>query len=213
MDEVIKHYTVCDVDEDLVYTEGVAYQKDMSKSVSYDKDYFENYVKRSNTEIARRLNAARTGLTEKYCTNCILDIGIGSGEFIESSKIKAYGFDINPYGVNWLKERGLHVNPYEWLPDEVQGISLWDTLEHMKNPQELFTKLRPGVFVFISLPTFEDVFAVRSSKHFKPNEHYYYFSIPGMIKFMQDSGFAYLEHNDEETKAGREGITAFAFQK
>lgn len=211
MDDVIKGYSVVNTDEDLVYCEGLAYQRDMSKSVPYDRDYFETYVRRENTAIARRINAARTSLTEKYCTDCILDVGIGSGEFIKSSKLKVFGYDINPYGIDWLKSRSLFVDPYEHIPNEVQGLTLWDTMEHMKNPQELLCRIPAGKYVFISLPTFEAAARVKQSKHYKPNEHYYYFTVPGMIRYMQDSGFAYVEHNDEETKAGREGVTAFAF--
>lgn len=213
MDNVIKSYRVRTEDEYLCYCSNLAYQKDMNQSVEYGESYYNTYVERENTDIAKKLNKARTELSEKYCKNIILDIGIGSGEFIKNSNLKVYGYDINPYGVKWLEEHDLYVDPYKKMPSEIEGVTLWDTLEHIPSPQCLFQTMKPWQYIFISLPTFDSVHNIRKSKHFKPNEHYYYFTIPGMIEFMEDSGFKYIEHNDNETKAGREGITAFVFQK
>lgn len=213
MDTIIAKYDVVNSTADLVYCQDLAYQKDMNQSIEYGTEYFENYVKRADTDISCKINQARINLSEKYCDKCILDIGIGSGEFIRRSTMKVYGYDINPHGVAWLKERHLFVNPYEEMHKDVQGVSLWDTLEHIKNPQELFAKIPTGTFMFVSLPTFNDLTTLTSSKHYKPNEHYYYFTIPGFIRFITDSGFNCVEHNDDETKAGREGITSFACLK
>jgi hypothetical protein len=184
----------------------------MSRTVDYDKDYFENYLHREGTEIAVRLNQARTSLTEKYC-DCVLDMGIGSGEFIKSSNIKVLGFDINPAGIEWLQRRGLFIDPYIEVPEEVEGFSLWDTLEHIPNPQEFFRVVESGEYVFVSLPIFKDLENIRKSKHYKPYEHLYYYTQQGLIRFMKDSGFIFLEYNEDETAAGREGIGSFVFLK
>jgi SAM-dependent methyltransferase len=213
MDTIISQYAVESSDVDVVYCQDLAYQKNMNQSIEYDIAYFENYVKRADTEISCRINQARIDLVEKYCNNCILDIGIGSGEFIRRSTLTVYGYDINPYGVKWLKDRHLFMNPYIEIDINVQGITLWDTLEHIKNPQELLTKIPKGVFLFVSLPTFEDFTKLKQSKHYKPNEHYYYFSINGFKRFMTDSGFEVMEYNDCETQAGREGITSFVCRR
>lgn len=213
MSNTITDYPVSCEDEDLVYTEfGVAFQKNRNNPISYDDSYFENYIKRSGTEVASDLNKARVGMAEKYCKELIVDIGIGSGEFIEScNKIKSLGFDINEVGVKWLKERNLFVDLYKEIPEKVEGFTLWDTLEHMPNPDEFISIVRKEQYVFISLPTFENLNDVKKSKHYKPNEHFYYFTIQGMLHYMSDHGFSCLEHNDNEVKAGREGVTSFAF--
>lgn len=213
MDSVIKNYKIYDLDQDLAYCQGVAYQLDMSKSVTYDKDYFEKYVKMSGTEIAKQINASRKTITEKWCTGALLDIGIGSGEFISSSSLKVYGYDINLYGIDWLSQRGLFVNPYESIPEDVCGFTLWDTLEHIVNPHELFAKIKPGQYIFISIPVVKYIFDVKLSKHYRPNEHYYYFTIEGLIQWLKDYGFELLENNDDESKAGRDSIETFAFKR
>jgi hypothetical protein len=214
MDELIANYHFREFGEDLnyCYDHGLMYQRDMSKIVSYDEKYFDNYVNREGTEIAVKLNAARAKLAEIYC-DCIVDVGVGSGEFIKNYHGKAFGYDINPSGVDWLKARGLYVDIYDSFPEEVEGFTLWDTLEHIPNPQALFRLIRRNMYLFLSLPIFDDMENVRLSKHYKPNEHLYYFSSAGLIRFMKDSGFLLVEQNDEETKAGREGIGSFVFFK
>lgn len=213
MNPNVANYPIVSEDADLIYTEHLAYQKDMSKSVEYGEAYYQNYVSREGTDIARKLNLARTSLSEKYCKRCLLDIGIGSGEFIKSSSLMVYGYDINPHGIKWLRDRALFVDPYERVPIEVEGFTMWDCLEHIPDPAELLESIKVGQYLFVSLPTFDDVLKVKESKHYKPNEHYYYFSVEGLKKYLNDYGFAYVEHNDDETRAGREGITSFVFLK
>lgn len=214
MKNIIEDYPISKEDKDLNYTEFVAYQKDKSISVPYDISYFQDYVNKSGTSIANKLNETRVKLTEKYCNNFIVDIGIGSGEFIESSvKLKVYGFDINPIGVNWLKKRNLFFNPYIENSSKIEGFSLWDVLEHIPNPDEFVSKIICNQLLFISIPVFDDFDLIKSSKHYKPNEHYYYFNTKGLIKYLNDWKFECLEVNDNETKAGREGITTFVFRK
>ena len=96
---------------------------------------------------------------------------------------------------------------------EVDGLSFWDSLEHIPNPNALLSLMRSGQYAFIALPIFEDLEKVKQSKHYKPNEHYYYFSKDGMIKYMQDSNFTLIEITDDESQAGREGILTFVFLK
>jgi SAM-dependent methyltransferase len=214
MDDIIRNYPFREFGDNLnyCYKHGLMYQRDMSKTVDYDKSYFENYVHREDSEIARKLNVARTSLSEKYC-DCVVDVGVGSGEFIKKSKIKVLGYDINPVGVKWLEERGLFTDIYDEVPVEVRGFTLWDTLEHIQNPQKLLKCVRPGDFLFVSMPIFSEIEKVRESKHYKPGEHLYYFEKNGLIIFLDDSGFSLVEYNDKETQAGREGIGSFVFLK
>lgn len=213
MDKIIGQYPKEDFDEDLfISSVGIVFQKDMSQSVEYDADYFENYVLRKGTTIAHNLNLARANLSSKYC-NCVIDIGIGCGEFVNYSEIKTYGYDINPVGKHWLKDRNLFIDIEEHIPEEIEGFTCWDVIEHMPKPSDFLDKIRSGQHLFVSIPTFDNLTKVRYSKHFKPNEHYYYYSKDGFCKFLEDSGFELLEDNDQETKAGREGIHSFAFIK
>jgi hypothetical protein len=190
--------------------EGIAYQVDRSVSVDYGQEYFDKYVKYEGSPIALALCHARNNLVSRYC-RCVLDIGIGSGEFLKRAAVKCYGYDISEPAIAWLKERRLFADPYHIVPRDVQGITLWDVLEHLPNPARLLRKISPGMFVFVSIPIWRDLTQLRDSKHFRPNEHYWYFTDAGLQRFMQDQGFDCVETNDEETRAGREDIQSYAF--
>lgn len=206
-------YPIIHQDEVLIYFDNIAVQQDRTNSVKYDEHYFEKYVNYEGTPTAILLNKTRTNVTEKYCKKSILDIGIGSGDFIKSSKLKVYGFDINPCGIKWLKFHKLYVDPYCSVPDDIEGWTFWDSLEHFPEPQKILKAIKPSNYVFIAMPMFIDILKVRESKHYRPDEHYYYFTPFGMIKYMIDSGFKFIEHNDAETKAGRQDILTFVFQR
>lgn len=210
MDFLLGKYPIIHEDNDLVYFDGIAVQKDRTQSIEYAEDYFERYVSYEGTSIAILLNESRVAITEKYCKGSLLDIGIGSGEFVKSSNLKVYGYDINPLGINWLKSRDLFVNPYDnKIP--VCGWTFWDSLEHFAEPQDILTLVEPGEHVFISIPIFHDVLLVKEWKHYRPNEHFYYFTKDGLIDYMKQSGFMLLEFNDAETIAGRQDILTFVF--
>lgn len=191
--------------------QGIMYQTDMSTSVEYDKDYYDKYIGYEKSDIATKLNKGRVQITEKYCSS-ILDIGIGSGEFIKESRNPTYGFDINKIAVKWLNDAGLYVDPYVEMPD-VGGLTFWDSMEHIPNPSELLALVKSSQYVFISMPIFSDLLNLKKSKHYKPNEHYYYFTAKGMVTFMTDSGFETIEIDDFETQSGREDILTFVFRK
>src|SRR5690348_11395796 len=125
------------------YENKLSYMFDFSNPIEYKEDYFNEYLQRENTEIADKINNFRCSLTEKYC-NCVLDVGIGAGTFIKRSKIKTYGFDVNPVGVKWLRDKKLFVDPYEDIPKDVSGFTLWDVLEHMTCPTEFLDLIKDG---------------------------------------------------------------------
>lgn len=193
------------------FQEEIMYQADMTQSVEYGEDYFKKYTNYESTDIAKKLNIFRTKITQKYCKS-LLDIGVGSGEFIKNSQIKTLGFDINPIAEKWLKQNNLFFNPYVEMPD-VDGLTFWDSLEHIPEPNDLLNLVKKDQHVFISMPIFSDLLTIKNSKHYRPNEHYYYFTSKGMIKYMQDSDFEIKEIDDGETQAGRQDILTFVFKK
>ena len=51
------------------------------------------------------------------------------------------------------------------------------------------------------------------SKHFKPNEHVWYFTDWGLRLWFEEQGFDCLETNYDETNIGREGINSYVFRR
>ena len=68
-------------------------------------------------------------------------------------------------------------------------------------------------FLKNTLDIVDNLDKIRDSKHYKPNEHYYYFTQEGLIGYMKDCGFDLLEYNFDETKSGRSNIIACCFIK
>jgi len=210
MDHIIKNYKYAEFGElNYCFQNGIMYQRDMVVTALYQEDYFAKYRQYEGSEIARKLNLGRTQITEKYCT-FLLDIGIGSGEFIKQSSVDAKGYDINPVAIAWLQEKQLYCEPKNFCGN---GWCFWDSLEHIPDPSKLLSLVSFGSFVFMSLPIFDDLLAIRKSKHYRPGEHLYYFTTNGLIGWMKEHGFETIEISDFETVAGRENILSFVFQK
>ena len=60
---------------------------------------------------------------------------------------------------------------------------------------------------------FEDLADIRKSRHYRPGEHLYYFTDRGIVSWMAMHGFDLLERDWFETRAGRESIATYAFQR
>src|SRR5262249_29716964 len=98
------------VDQDLMLCplHGVAWQRDMAQRVDYDEAYFDKCAGYRGQEIARKINAGRVALVDRHAgADCdVLDIGIGSGEFI-TLRPHTLGYDVNPKARAWLVDRAL----------------------------------------------------------------------------------------------------------
>lgn len=177
----------------------------------YNQDYFDRFDLDARTELGRALMLARFNFVEKHYRRTLIDVGIGSGAFIElrhSRKRSTYGYDINPAGIAWLEQRKLLVDPYLVSFD---AMSMWDVLEHIPDFGPLLASVRE--WLFLSLPIFSDAEHALRSKHFRPLEHCWYFSRDGLVFAMKECGFALVSENRMESELGREDIGTFAFKR
>lgn len=209
MDSIIASFSaVADRDLMLCHEHGVAWQADRSAPVPYDAAYFDKYVGYEGADIAVRINNARKSLVARHIEpgHALLDVGIGSGEFIKS-RPNTFGHDVNPKAIAWLKDRKLWAESLRAFT----AFSFWDVLEHVETPKDYFDQMDAGSLLFTSLPIFDDLTRIRESKHYRPDEHFWYFTESGFVGWMGKHGFSLLEVNDDETVAGREAIKSFAF--
>ena len=51
------------------------------------------------------------------------------------------------------------------------------------------------------------------SKHFRPKEHYWYFTRQGFIDYMKQFKFKLFEIRNDEIAIGREDIVTFVFKR
>lgn len=177
----------------------------------YDQFYFDRFAQQADSDIGHALMQFRFELVSQYCRDGLVDVGIGSGAFVELRNLRGqptYGYDVNAAGVKWLRDHGLFLNPYLI---EVPAISLWDVLEHIAD----FPRLLENVtdYVFMSIPIFYGADHARASKHFRPTEHFWYFTRGGLERVMADIGFKLVTSSDQETAIGREDILSFVFRR
>lgn len=214
MDDFIKRYDVR-VDRDLAFCErrGIAYQRDMAARCApgvnvAGENYVDHYGAFDGSEIGRKIHMGRIDLVDTHVGQIcpVLDIGIGNGEFIRR-RPNTFGVDVNPKALAWLEQwgkRGGAIGDYK-------AFTFWDVLEHVENPDDYFKQMPLGSFLFTSLPIFDALEEIRSSKHYKPGEHLYYFTARGFVEWMALYRFRLLERRDFETAAGRDHVASFAF--
>lgn len=177
------------------------------KQRPYDESYFSRYRGMADTPMGRDLTAARIRLVARHYAGELLDVGIGAGQFVEA-RPRTKGYDVNPAGVEWLKARGCWADLYA---ERYAALSFWDALEHIDRPDIAIG--RSTQWVFISVPVFEGGDAVLCSRHFRKDEHLWYWTREGLIRWFDGQGFDCIEHNTIESDLGREGIDSFAFRR
>lgn len=187
------------------------YQPSANSRLIYNQSYFDAFDRKAHSEIGRSLMRARANFVEQHYRGMLIDVGIGSGAFIalrQSRRRPTYGYDINPAGIRWLEERMLFVDPYLVKFD---AMTLWDVLEHIPDFHPLLANVRE--WLFLSLPIFRNREHACTSKHFKPDEHCWYFTRDGLIAAMKMCGFALVTESNVESELGREDIGTFAFRR
>jgi len=193
---------------------GIGYYPVEAGIEPYNQDYFDNFARNADTFLGQALMAARCDFVQRHYSGMLIDVGIGSGAFIETRERgpwvcgSTYGYDVYPVGRRWLEQNDLFADPYV---DSFDAMTLWDVLEHVPDYPRLLVNVRE--WLFLSLPIFRDAEHVLRSKHFKPLEHCWYFTSQGLAIAMESCGFALVAESDFETELGREDSGSFVFRR
>lgn len=187
---------------------GIGFYPVNAHLTSYDDAYFEKYVGYAKSKLGEDLNRARVEIVNRFARDlAVVDVGIGCGQFVQSRK-NTFGYDVNLRGIQFLLNTGAWWDP--WFKRPI-NLTFWDSFEHLENPHQLIERCRE--FVFMSIPIFDGPEHIERSKHFRPDEHYWYFSRNGLVLFMHQFGFKIVFESDIETRLGREDIMTFVFQR
>lgn len=189
---------------------GLGYYPVRAGITPYDQDYFDRFDRDAHTALGRALMLARVNFVEQHYRGTLVDVGIGSGAFVELRRTRrtTYGYDVNPAGIRWLNKRFLFIDPYLVAVD---AVTLWDVLEHILDFRPLLANVRD--WLFVSLPIFRNAEHALQSKHFRPDEHCWYFTRDGLVTAMSMCGFVFVSESMIETELGREDIGTFAFRR
>ena len=175
---------------------------------TYDQEYFKKYAGYADTEVGKQITKERIKFVGCHYSGEIVDVGVGCGQFIEM-RGKAKGYDVNPTCKQWLKERRLWRDIYDGCG--CIALTFWDSLEHIKNIAQAIAQARK--FIFVSMPIFENCDHVLRSKHYRKDEHYWYFTERGLVRWFDEQGFELIERSTMEQDFGRENIMTYAFRR
>lgn len=175
----------------------------------YDESYYDNYARLACTAMGEEITRQRVGWTSRFFAGrrwC--DVGPGACQFVEATD--ACGFDVNPATNAHLQRIGRYVNPE--LTARYDVLTFWDSLEHIpaKELDDLLSRARACA---VSMPVYDDREHVLLSRHFKPAEHFHYFTDEAFVRFMADRGFRLLGRSNFESVLGRDGILTYAFER
>jgi SAM-dependent methyltransferase len=177
----------------------------------YGKDYFhgKEYLDYIAEEDSLRLNfrhriSTLGKLIPDLRTKDLFEIGCAYGFFLDEVKShvrSARGIDISADAVTeGVRLRGVSAEPGDYLSfdlsPQVDVITLWDTIEHLKDPDLFIEKvardLKPGGHVAL---TTGDIGAFNARmrgarwRMIHPPTHLHYFSVPTISRLMDRCGF------------------------
>ncbi|MEM7201141.1 MAG: class I SAM-dependent methyltransferase [Planctomycetota bacterium] len=140
----------------------------------------------------------------------ILDVGCGRGEFVAAARAQGYdavGVDVAPDRIAFGRER-LGLGPHLAVADAGGGlppllagrrfdaITLWDVIEHLRDPKDALAALRPSSHgrtrLFVHTMTVDSGayrWFGRRWYYIYPPIHLYYFSSQTMRALLERAGF------------------------
>lgn len=163
-------------------------------------------------DIRRRQSADIIESVKKYkSAGTWLDVGFGDGSLLITAQEYGYdcfGLDYRQGNISHLKNIGIEAFDYDFLSLEVKEkfdvISMCDLIEHIGYPRDYIRKahdlLNISGVLMISCPNRQSKawdFYVRNNNnpYMKELEHYHNFGREGLIQFVAENGFEYLQYS------------------
>lgn len=133
-----------------------------------------------------------------------LDIGCGSGEFLEECRHAGYeveGVEVSSKSANEAKRAGIIIHR---ALHEVEGpldvVSMWHVLEHLQEPRETLQSvrslIRPDGVLCIRVPNFSGRWSRILSDHwvwFQPHQHTVHFGPDSLRRLLDETGFSVIK--------------------
>jgi len=177
----------------------------------YGDSYYDKYVTMESSPVGHALIKQRFNFVDRHVPvtgfmSNMIDVGVGAGGFVFAAH--CMGYDVCKKAVNMLKRN----DRFHDLPSKpIETACFWDSLEHIVSPEAILANVNKHVFV--SMPIYESGEHVLTSRHYRPNEHIWYFTEKGFIKWMKNQGWTLVEKNRDEERHGREDIGSFYFNR
>jgi len=133
-----------------------------------------------------------------------LDIGCGSGEFLEECRHLGYeveGIELSNISTNEAKRSGIAVHrDLKDVRGPIDVVSMWHVLEHLQEPratlQSVRSLIRPDGILCIRVPDFSGKWSRILTDHwvwFQPHHHTVHFGADSLRRLLNDTGFSVIK--------------------
>jgi SAM-dependent methyltransferase len=193
----------------LVYADLNLSQSDLFEL--YRKNYFfgEEYCDYlADQEVLQRNFRLRLDVLTKFTNpvrhKSLFEVGCAYGFFLSLAREhfeKVQGIDITEDGVKYCLQTGLDVIQADLMEVNLTGrnldiVCLWDTIEHLKEPQRYIEKMslhmKPGAILALStgdIDSWNAHFRKQKWRLIHPPTHLYYFSLRTLVRLLEQYGF------------------------
>jgi hypothetical protein len=177
----------------------------MVLTFNYDINYWDKMIKQ-NSHTARDINKIRWNFIKPTKARLILDYGSGPGWFRALKPDTEKMTEVDTYDLNPWPQTGINHTKYDL-------ITFWDVIEHFSDMEEVFRTIeRVGAdYVAITTPVMGPDTVLEVWKHYKPGEHFLYFTEEELIKLFEDHGYKKIRSGYPEC-AIREDIFSILFK-
>ena len=122
----------------------------------------------------------------------ILDIGFGIGSFLklcDIAGIKTYGYDVKENNNKITKRVDNFQNEYDI-------VTLFDSIEHLELDElNKIMNIRTSYLVISTPELSQEVTKIENWRHYRPNEHLFYFNFASLGLLLQKYGFEIIHSN------------------
>lgn len=178
----------------------------------YSKKYFKGgeYLdyEEEKTDLLSNFKKRLSEIVEYKKSGRLLDVGASYGYFCEVAEkyFDVFGIDVSKDAVAEARNAGLKVVCGEYLekkyPSKFDVITLWDTVEHLTDPNRYFEKInkdlnKNGVMVITTgdIGTILPRFQKDNWRLIHPPTHLYYFTKKTMHAMLEKNGFEVVKFN------------------
>jgi 2-polyprenyl-3-methyl-5-hydroxy-6-metoxy-1,4-benzoquinol methylase len=187
----------------LIFAASMQKKEDLIKH--YSDGYFEPYLKTQSFHLKKRFKKRIQDIKQIVFPGRLLDVGCGAGFFLklaEHTGYKVEGVELSHYAAKYARDQlGLHVFQGElgdagFVPKSFDIITLWHIVEHVHDPKNFLIQvdalLKDNGLLAMEVPNIGSPVARMAGVHWElmaPKEHFYYFDVKTMKRYLEESGF------------------------
>lgn len=169
--------------------------------IHYDVEYYDNLL-RQYSSTAREIAIIRHEFIRSLRPKWILDYGSGVGWF---RAFRPDGVEVDTFDIGPFTQTGISRDSYDI-------VCFHDVLEHIPDWGTIAPIISKAKYVAGTVPILVNGQVLSTWKHYKPGEHFYYWSEKGFESAMNEVGLERIEHGWPECPP-RTDILSFKYRR